>query len=141
MIARIVWGAVADATGQSRRILGIIALCMAATTAATAFFSTAWPTWAIFAVCATFGATGLAWNGVYLAEISRHVAPEEVGRATGGGLFVTFAGVVVAPPLFGLGIDFSGGFTAGYLCLASVTAVASLCLLFAPIGSPAGRVS
>jgi len=141
MIARIVWGAVADATGQSRRILGIIALCMAATTAATAFFSTAWPTWAIFTVCATFGATGLAWNGVYLAEISRHVAPEEVGRATGGGLFVTFAGVVVAPPLFGLGIDFSGGFTAGYLCLASVTAVASLCLLFAPIGSPVRRVS
>lgn len=132
VIARIGWGAVADASGQSRRILGVIALCMAATTLMTASFSAAWPVWTIFTVCAVFGATGMAWNGVYLAEISRNVAPEDVGRATGGALFVTFAGVVVAPSLFGLAIDLSGGFTFGYLSLAAVTTVAGLCLLFAP---------
>jgi MFS family permease len=126
VLARMVWGAIADASGQSRRILGIIALGMAGATAVTASFSVAWPVWSIFAVCAVFGATGAAWNGVYLAEISRHVGPEDVGRATGGALFVTFAGVVVGPPLFGLAIDFSGGFTAGYVTLATVTAVVGL---------------
>ena len=139
VVTRIFWGALADASGQSRRILGIIALCMAATTLVTANFSAAWPVWTMFAVCAVFGATGMAWNGVYLAEISRNVAPEEVGRATGGALFVTFAGVVVAPPLFGLAIDLSGGFTTGYLSLAGMTALAGICLLLAPRHSSVGR--
>lgn len=134
VIARIVWGAVADASGQTRRILGVISLCMAAATLVTASFSAAWPDWAVLAVCALFGATGMAWNGVYLAEISRNVSPEDAGLATGGALFVTFAGVVIAPPLFGLAIDLSGGFTFGYLSLAVVTAVAGVCLLLLPIG-------
>tara|TARA_Y100000588_G_scaffold63172_1_gene62623 strand:+ start:2424 stop:3656 length:1233 start_codon:yes stop_codon:yes gene_type:complete len=134
VIARIGWGAVADASGQTRRILGFIALCMAAATLVTAGFSAAWPTWAVFTVCALFGATGMAWNGIYLAEISRHVSPEDVGHATGGALFVTFAGVVIAPPLFGLAIDLTGGFTVGYLSLAVVTAVAGICLLLLPMG-------
>jgi len=134
IVGRVAWGAIADASGQSRKVLGTLALGMAITTAVTAGFSVDWPGWAIFAVCAAFGATGAAWNGVYLAEISRRVAPDEVGRATGGGLFVTFAGVVITPPLFGLIIDLTGGFVAGYSILALATAVVGLFLLFSPSG-------
>ena len=119
---RMGWGALADATGRSRAILGCIALAMSAAITATALFSGTWPGWGVYVICAVFGATGAAWNGVYLAQITRSVAPEEVGHATGGGLFVTFAGVVVTPPLFGLVIDWSGGFTIGYLLLAAITA-------------------
>ena len=135
VFGRIVWGAIADASGQSRRVLGTISLGMAVTTAITAGISSDWPAWAIFAICAAFGATGAAWNGVYLAEITRQVAPEEVGQATGGGLFVTFAGVVVTPPLFGLAIDLSGGFSMGYLCLSLATAVVGLGFLFSTVRS------
>ena len=80
VLGRMVWGALADATRASRVILGVIALGMAAMAAVTAGFDSDWPRWAIFAACGAFGATGAAWNGVYLAEITRRVAPHEVGR-------------------------------------------------------------
>ena len=130
VFGRIFWGALADRTGQSRRILGLLALGMTITTVLSAGFTTSWPTWAILSVCAAFGATGAAWNGVYLAEITRSVAPAEVGHATGGGLFVTFAGVMVTPPLFGLAISLTGGFELGYTCLAGAGAIVSALLLF-----------
>jgi MFS family permease len=126
---RMAWGALADATGRSRVILGVIALAMTVATAATAAFTSGSAPWLVYVVCAVFGATGAAWNGVYLAEITRSVAPEEVGHATGGGLFVTFAGVVVAPPLFGLLSESAGGFAAGYGTMGVLTAVVGVVLL------------
>jgi len=126
VVGRIAWGAIADASGRSRQILGLLALGMGLATVASALFTREWPAWAVYAVCAAFGATGAAWNGVYLAEITRSVAPEEVGHATGGGLFVTFAGVVVTPPLFGFSIDLCGGFGPGYAVLAAVSLIIGL---------------
>lgn len=125
---RILWGAVADATGRSRLCLAVMAFGMAASAAATASFDGDWPAWAILLVCVMFGATGVSWNGVFLAEVARRVTPVEVSRATGGALFVTFAGVVVAPPLFGLLAEVSDSFAAGYLGLALATSVVGMLL-------------
>jgi MFS family permease len=130
VVGRMVWGAIADASGQSRRILGILALGMTATTLLTAGFTSDSSPWVVFAVCAAFGATGAAWNGIYLAEITRSVAPADVGYAIGGGLFVTFAGVVVTPPLFGLAISATGSFDVGYIVLACAGAIVSAAFLF-----------
>lgn len=137
VVGRMLWGALADATGRSRAILGVIALAMSGAAAATAAFSTASPGWGIYLVCAIFGATGAAWNGVYLAEITRSVAPGEVGHATGGGLFVTFAGVVVAPPLFGLVSETAGGFVTGYAIMAALTFAVGVVLLVSRFAGPA----
>jgi len=130
VVGRMVWGAIADASGQSRRILGILALGMTSMTWLTAGFSPDSAPWVIFCVCGAFGATGAAWNGIYLAEITRTVAPAEVGYATGGGLFVTFAGVMVAPPLFGFAISATGGFNVGYIVLTCAGALVSAIFLF-----------
>ncbi len=137
VVGRMLWGALADATGRSRAILGVIALAMSGAAAATAAFSAASPAWGIYLVCAIFGATGAAWNGVYLAEITRSVAPGEVGHATGGGLFVTFAGVVVAPPLFGLVSETAGGFVTGYAIMAALTFTVGGVLLASRMAGPA----
>ncbi len=126
---RIAWGRLADVSGRSQWLLALLALGMAASAAATGLVNAAWPAWSVFALCALFGATGASWNGVYLAEITRRVPPAEVSRATGGGLFVTFAGVVVAPPLFGLAATMSDSFTPAYLVLAAATAVIGIVLL------------
>ena len=130
VVGRVLWGGVADATGRSGKILALLAFGMAASAAATAAIPADWENWAVYGVCAAFGATGVAWNGVYLAEVSRRVAPDEVSRATGGGLFVTFAGVVTAPPAFGLVTQITGSFAPGYLILAGATAVVGLLMLF-----------
>jgi predicted MFS family arabinose efflux permease len=126
---RIVWGRLADISGRSQSLLGLLALGMAATAAVTGLVTPSWPTWSVFALCAAFGATGASWNGVYLAEITRRVSAADVSRATGGGLFITFAGVVVAPPLFGLIIALTGGFAPAYFALAIAVGVIGLTLL------------
>ena len=129
VVGRVLWGAVADATGRSDTVLAFLAFGMAASAAITAMITPDWSDWSVLAICAAFGLTGIAWNGVYLAEVSRRVAPEEASRATGGGLFVTFSGVVIGPAIFGLITQVTGGFSAGYLILAAATAAAGLPLL------------
>ena len=129
VVGRVLWGAVADATGRSDTVLAFLAFAMAASAAITAAITPDWSDWSVLAICAAFGLTGIAWNGVYLAEVSRRVAPEEAGRATGGGLFITFSGVVFGPAVFGLITQITGGFSASYLILAAATAAAGLPLL------------
>ncbi len=119
VIGRILWGIVADRlVGRSHSILAFLALCSAIASTVTAYFGTRWPLWAIFSICALFGATGAGWNGVYLAEISRRVGPQEVSYATGGGLSLAYLGVVIMPPVFALLLTVNGDYTLPYLSLA-----------------------
>jgi len=126
---RIIWGAVADATGLSQLLIMVLAFAMATATLLTGLITPEWSSVSVFILCGFFGATGAAWNGIYLAEITRHVATEDVSRATGGGLFVTFFGVVVAPPIFGLIINLTNSFETAYIALGSATMLIGLLLL------------
>ena len=107
----------------------VLAFAMATVTLLTGLITPEWSSISIFILCGVFGATGAAWNGIYLAEITRHVATEDVSRATGGGLFVTFFGVVVAPPIFGLIINLTNSFETAYIALGSATMLIGLLLL------------
>jgi len=129
VLGRIIWGAVADATGRSQLLIMVLAFAMATVTLLTGLITPEWSSISIFILCGVFGATGAAWNGIYLAEITRHVAAEDVSRATGGGLFVTFFGVVVAPPIFGLIINLTHSFETAYIALGSATMLIGLLLL------------
>lgn len=129
VLGRILWGAVADATGRSQLLIMVLAFAMATVTLLTGLITPEWSSISIFILCGVFGATGAAWNGIYLAEITRHVATEDVSRATGGGLFVTFFGVVVAPPIFGLIINLTNSFETAYIALGSATMLIGLLLL------------
>ncbi|MBP2689015.1 MAG: putative transporter, partial [Deltaproteobacteria bacterium] len=84
-----------------RRMLGTLGLVMALSAAATCLLSLSWPYAAIVVLGALFGASAVGWNGVYLAEVARKAPSGMAGMATGGTLFFTFFGGVVAPPLFG----------------------------------------
>jgi len=98
---RIVWGGIADRLILPRRMLGALGLAMSLSAAATCFISLSWPYAAVVILGALFGASAVGWNGVYLAEVARKAPPGMAGMATGGTLFFTFFGGVVAPPLFG----------------------------------------
>ena len=74
---------------------------MSTSAAATFGFTGSWPYTAILVVSAFFGASAVGWNGMYLAEVVRLAPPGKAGTATGGTLFFTFFGGVIAPPLFG----------------------------------------
>lgn len=115
VVSRVLWGWVSDRYLGSRRLLAWLALGIVASTGTAAFFSEAWPLWAIVTVCAALGMTAVGWNGVYLAEVARAVPLRDVGPATGGVLMFTFVGVMVGPSAFSAIVALSGSYTVAFL--------------------------
>ena len=77
--ARIGWGWVSDRWISARPLLAGLGVGTIASTVAATAFSEQWPLAGLAAVSAALGATGVGWNGVYLAEVSRAVPVEKVG--------------------------------------------------------------
>jgi predicted MFS family arabinose efflux permease len=101
IVARIVWGGIADRWLAPRTTLALIGWLMAAASGAAALFDPGWSLAPLLLVCAALGATAIGWNGVYLSEVARLAPAGRAAVATGGCLFFTFVGVVVCPFLFG----------------------------------------
>jgi MFS family permease len=111
---RILWGAVSGTLLSARWLLVLLGLAMAGASAAVAGFGPGTPVWVLYMVAVLFGGSAIGWNGVMLAELARIAPPGLAGVATGGSIFVTFAGVVLSPALFsvivGLGLGYGTGF-------------------------------
>jgi MFS family permease len=120
---RVVWGAIADHWIAPRRMLGLIGVATSACAFAAANFSATWPHAALLGVAAVFGATAIGWNGVQLSQVARHAPPGQAGAITGASGFITFAGVVSAPPLFALLAAVTDSYRAGFVVFGG------LCLL------------
>lgn len=118
VVARIGWGALADRTRSPVGVLAFIGGGMAVGALATGAFEASSPPLLVAAVCAWFGATAISWNGVYLAEVARRAPQGRAVEATGGALAVTYFGVLVSPPLFGLAAEHGAGFGIAFAFLA-----------------------
>lgn len=118
IVGRIAWGGVADRLVAPRKMLGILGIVMSTSAAATFCFTRSWPYAAVLGVSALFGASAVGWNGVYLAEVVRLAPPGKAGMATGGTLFFTFFGCVIAPPLFAVLAGVGHRYSFAYLVFA-----------------------
>jgi MFS family permease len=114
IVGRISWGMVADRWIAPRRMLGLLGVVAGACALAMSSFGPAWPALAESLMCALFGVTAIGWNGVQLAEVARHSPRGQAGAVTGASVFITFAGVVVGPPVFALLATFTGSYAAGF---------------------------
>lgn len=85
--------------------------------------SDAWPVWLITGVLCLFALGTLSWNGVYLAEVARVAPAGEVARASGGALFLTYAGVMAGPSTFTLMQPLIGSYTQTFSIVAVGTAI------------------
>lgn len=90
-----------------------------------ALASPAWESWLLLSVVALFGATAIGWNGVQLAELAREAPIGTAGAITGAAGFVTFAGVVVGPPLFALLAGITASYRIGFVTFAVVSLIAA----------------
>ncbi len=114
VIGRVGWGVAADRLLTRRAMLALLGIGMGLSCIATLTASPDWPRWLLFLFAAAFGATAVGWNGVWVAEVAR-LAPEgKVSEATGGCLFYTFLGVVIAPPVFNLVLSLTGSYAPAY---------------------------
>jgi MFS family permease len=137
VVGRIAWGALADHVLAPRRVLSLIGLIAGLCSVTMAFAAPAWPLWIMLPVAALFGATAIGWNGVQLSELARRAPPGHAGAVTGASGFITFAGVVVGPPLFAALAALTDGYRTGFLFLAVVSIVAAAALHFR---SPAAAI-
>jgi MFS family permease len=138
VVGRIAWGYVADRWLAPRSVLALVGLLAGGCGFATSLASANWPTLAIDALAAAFGATAIGWNGVQLAEVARNAPPGMAGKVTGATGFVTFAGVVVGPPIFALLSTTTGSYRIGFATFAAGSIVAALGLVARARGQDSG---
>lgn len=97
---RVFWGWLADHWGNG--ILTLAATQSAATLLAFAI-TLMRPDWSLALmtlVLCLFGLVALGWNGIYLSQIAYLAPAGHIARASGGALFITFAGVLSGPAIF-----------------------------------------
>lgn len=127
---RIVWGGVADRWLGARRTLIALSGCMVAGCLLTAMLQPDTPRLWLWAVMALIGASGIGWNGVYLAEVARQAPAGQASAATGGTLLFTFMGVVCGAPAFGALSSAAGSYRVGFAALAIPASLALGLLLW-----------
>ena len=125
---RILWGYVADRWLSPTTMLIVIALLLTLGAVGTALLHPDSSPWILFPVLVIFGASAIGWNGVFLAQVARLAPAGQASVATGGTLCITFFGVVLGPPLFGVlaGVLSSYGASYGVLGLLGLMITALL---------------
>jgi predicted MFS family arabinose efflux permease len=126
MAGRILWGGVSGTLMSARWLLVVLGFAMAAAAVAIASFTPVTPMWMIYGAAVIFGGTAIGWNGVMLAELARIAPTGKAGVATGGSIFITFAGVVISPALFSLLLIVGLGYTAGFTMLAGIALIGTV---------------
>ncbi len=123
--ARIVWGRVAETRLGNRpalramAVIGVgVGLGLVAADAAVSWL--VWP-------FAALGAVSLSsWNSVAMLAIITDTAGADAGRASGVVLSGFLAGLAVGSPVTGWSVDVTGGYTAAWVAVAVLAAVAAV---------------
>src|SRR3546814_239833 len=99
---RLAWGYLSDRYLGPINMLALLAVLIVACSVITPFLVQVNSQALTLIVLSLFGASAVGWNGVYLAEVARQAPKGQASIATGGTLCVTFLGIVIGPPIFGL---------------------------------------
>jgi MFS family permease len=126
-VTRPVWGWIADRWLTPSHTLALHGLGMAAAATAAGQFGRSWPHFFVILVAVVAGSTAGGYTGVAYAEYA-HLGGTRRTEATGLGTAVMFAGVLLIPSSFGIGVALTGGYSFAYSTLA-VLALASAVLL------------
>ena len=111
---RVLWSWLGSFHLPAGLMMAWLALGMAVSALAMAFFSGAWPIIAIELVAWVLSATALSWHGILLSETAR-LAPEGmVGSATGGVLSFGQAGSLVCPLVYAGLLYWTGSYGLGF---------------------------
>jgi len=129
IVGRIAWGTLAEQVIPSRYLVVLLGFATTASLACLALLGDALTFPMLLALASVLGATAIGWTGLYLAEVARLAPPGRAAEATGGAMFMTFAGVVFGPPLVTLIVGVTGSYPVAFLTLGATVAAAALWLL------------
>lgn len=119
IMARLLWGRVADRTARIGRSLIAIAAGSVVASILLMLAARAGPA-LVWAGAMTYGATALSWNAVGMTALMRMSDRAAVGRDTGAVMFGFYGGYVLAPVLVGLSIDITGSYLPAWIAAAVV---------------------
>jgi MFS family permease len=122
---RLLWGYISDRFLGPIAMLGLLAVLIGACSLLMPFLQYFDSQILTLIVLSLFGSSAVGWNGIYLAEVARQAPPGQASIATGGALCMTFLGIVIGPPIFGL---IAGAFGSYGLAYASLIVPAGICL-------------
>ena len=131
VVARIGWGHVADRWVDPTRLLGMLGLAMAASMLMLGLAPADSPSIVMLGITLACAATAVSWNGVYFADLVRHVAPHKVAQTTGATQFLTFLGGMSGTAIFAGLVSLSGSYSAVFAGLALLPAITGVVLLAA----------
>ncbi|MGF7160388.1 MFS family permease [Rhodoligotrophos appendicifer] len=131
VIGRLSWGFLAGVTRSSLNVL-LAAFCMSLLAILPLIFMTAqWSIALIYVCLAVLGASGAAWNGVFVSEIVTLAPPESAARAIGGAFAFTFAGALIGPSSFAVVHGWLGLYTHTTGLIALFAVLGCLCAMMA----------
>jgi MFS transporter, ACS family, hexuronate transporter len=119
VVGRVFWGVVSDRAFPGRRMAVLAGIGVAGGLMALAmgYLSPGLPLWMLTVLVFAYGATAVGWNGLYHALVVETGGRAQSAMAVGFAMTLSQIGTVAGPPLFGLIVDLSGSYQAGWLCL------------------------
>lgn len=132
VVARPVWGWLADHMLAARWLLALQGAIMCGTALLAARFGPEWDGWLVILVCACAGATASGFTGIAYGEYAR-LGGERGTEATGLGAASMFGGVLVLPALMSLAVTASGSYLLAYSTIGALALVSGASLAFQPV--------
>ncbi|HEX7127449.1 MAG TPA: MFS transporter [Thermodesulfobacteriota bacterium] len=114
---RIVWGWLADRLRAPLELLALLGGVTAAACVLVASLQAGWGPVAFALTAVLTGASAVGWTGIFQAEVARLSSAGSIGIATGGAMFFSFGGVLVAPGAFAGLYELVGTYRTTFLVL------------------------
>ncbi len=137
LVSRVLWGWIGDRFERPRTILALLGIGGGASTLVIAGIDPGWSLLAVHSVCLVAGVTASGWNGLYMAELSRHTPPEQVGDTIGTAMLFTYTGLVVGTTLCTTLVLVSESYQIAYAVMGALSLGAGLWILVGR--APEGR--
>lgn len=130
LVGRIAWGMFSDRIGSPTMTMGVIGIITAAACVGVGLLAREGAPLVIVALTImVLGFTGMGWNALPITQTSQSVPIEHAATAVGATTAVSFTGMFVGAPLFGLIVDHFGDYRPAWLALAGWALLGSAIVL------------
>lgn len=120
---RLFWGWVGSVYVPPVLLLSLLGFAMGVACMAIGLVDTSWQKPAVWAIAFAYGATGIGYQGVLLAEIARISPPGMAGVVTGGAVFFAYVGMITFPGSFGLILALTDSYQTAFVILGAIPIV------------------
>ncbi len=124
--SRLMWGEIADRTGNPLAVLSFIGGVAAVCAAIAAMTSSEWPQGLIYGLFLVFGLSGYGWSGLHAAAVAAIAKPDRLGETISGAFGFLFLGAWAGPSLAALVFSISEDYSAVFMFFCVSAAIGAI---------------